>query len=97
MFGLDKPLGLTSLQALDALRAADPSLRDRRLGHAGRLDPMAEGLLTVLVGDENRDVHRLRALPKTYELDVLLGVGSDSFDERYVNLFGRYAVADDQH
>jgi tRNA pseudouridine55 synthase len=56
MFGLDKPLGLTSLQALDALRAADPALRDRRLGHAGRLDPMAEGLLTVLVDDETRDV-----------------------------------------
>lgn len=80
MFGLDKPLGLTSLQALDALRAADPSLRDQRLGHAGRLDPMAEGLLTVLVGDETRDVNTLRAQDKTYEVDVALGVATDSFD-----------------
>ena len=79
MFALDKPLGPTSYQALCALRELVPSLHGAKLGHAGRLDPMAEGLLTVLVGDENRDVHRLRALPKTYELDVLLGVGSDSF------------------
>jgi tRNA pseudouridine55 synthase len=81
MFALDKPVGPTAAQALGLLREVDPALRGVKLGHAGRLDPMAEGLLTVLVGDENRDVHRLRALPKTYELDVLLGVGSDSFDE----------------
>lgn len=80
MFGLDKPLGLTSLQALDALRAADPALRDRRLGHAGRLDPMAEGLLTVLVDDETRDAPTLRTQDKTYEIDVALGLATDSFD-----------------
>lgn len=81
MFALDKPVGPTAAQALGLLREADPALRGVKLGHAGRLDPMAEGLLTVLVGDENRAVHQLRTLPKTYELDVLLGVGSDSFDE----------------
>lgn len=80
MFGLDKPLGLTSAQALDALRETTPSLRSERLGHAGRLDPMAEGLLTVLVGDETRDTLTLRAQPKTYEIDVLFGVATDSFD-----------------
>lgn len=81
MFALDKPVGPTAAQALTALRDSDPSLRGLKLGHAGRLDPLAEGLLTVLVGDENRDVRSLRAQPKTYELDVLLGVGTDSFDE----------------
>lgn len=80
MFALDKPLGLSAAQALDAVRAALPALRDQRLGHAGRLDPMAEGLLTVLVGDETRDAPRLRGLDKTYELDVAFGVATDSFD-----------------
>lgn len=80
MFGLDKPLGLTSLQALDALRAADLSLRGERLGHAGRLDPMAEGLLTVLVGEETRSVNELRHEGKTYEIEVLFGLATDSFD-----------------
>lgn len=41
---------------------------------------MAEGLLTVLVGDETRQVHTLRGQDKTYQLDVLLGLHSDSFD-----------------
>lgn len=81
MFALDKPVGLSSAEALALLRAADPSLRDVKLGHAGRLDPMAEGLLTVLVGDETRLVHALRAQAKTYEVDVLFGVATDSFDE----------------
>jgi tRNA pseudouridine55 synthase len=80
MFALDKPVGPTAAQSLVALRESDPSLRGVKLGHAGRLDPMAEGLLTVLVGDENRDVHALRGQPKTYEVDVLLGLASDSFD-----------------
>jgi tRNA pseudouridine55 synthase len=80
MFALDKPVGPTAAQALALLREHDPSLRGVTLGHAGRLDPLAEGLLTVLVGDENRAVHALRTQDKTYELDVLLGVASDSFD-----------------
>jgi tRNA pseudouridine55 synthase len=80
MFALDKPVGPTAAQALDLLRQHDPSLRGVKLGHAGRLDPLAEGLLTVLVGDENRAVHSLRAQDKAYELDVLFGVASDSFD-----------------
>lgn len=80
-FALDKPVGPTAAQALDLLRAQDPSLRDVKLGHAGRLDPMAEGLLTVLVGEETRAVHAWRGQEKTYEVDVLLGAGTDSFDE----------------
>ena len=80
MFALDKPVGPTAAQALALLRASDSSLVGVKLGHAGRLDPLAEGLLTVLVGDENRGVLSLRTQPKTYELDVLFGVRTDSFD-----------------
>ncbi len=81
MFVLDKPVGPTAAQALAALRSVDLSLVGVKLGHAGRLDPMAEGLLTVLVGEETRDVHAHRSQPKTYEIDVLFGVATDSFDE----------------
>jgi tRNA pseudouridine55 synthase len=80
LFGIDKPLGLSSLQALDRLRASDSLLRDKKLGHAGRLDPMAEGLMTVLVGEETQRVHEVRGQDKTYELTVVLGVATDSFD-----------------
>jgi len=80
VFALDKPIGPTAAQALARLRSLDPSLAHVTLGHAGRLDPLAEGLLTVLVGDENRHVHSLRGSDKTYRVEVLLGLASDSFD-----------------
>lgn len=80
MFALDKPVGPTSVQALTALRDEDPSLSRAKLGHAGRLDPLAEGLLVVLVDDENRQARELRRADKTYEVDVIFGVDTDSFD-----------------
>lgn len=80
MFALDKPVGPTSVQALTALRDEDPSLSGAKLGHAGRLDPLAEGLLVVLVDDENRQARELRRADKTYEVDVIFGVDTDSFD-----------------
>lgn len=80
MLALDKPLGPTSYQALCALRELVPSLHGAKLGHAGRLDPLAEGLLVALVGDENKRSRDLRAQPKTYEVDVLFGISTDSCD-----------------
>ncbi|MEZ4390533.1 MAG: hypothetical protein R3A48_05510 [Polyangiales bacterium] len=80
MFALDKPMGPSAFQALCALRDEDPALRERKLGHTGRLDPLAEGLLAVLVDDENQRVVEHRGADKTYELGVLFGVATDSFD-----------------
>lgn len=80
MFALNKPMGPGAAQALAALRDEDPSLAGQKLGHTGRLDPLAEGVLVVLVGEENRGVVQLRGEEKTYELDVLFGVCTDSFD-----------------
>jgi tRNA pseudouridine55 synthase len=80
VFALHKPMGPSAYQALCALRDETPELAGQKLGHTGRLDPLAEGLLVVLVNDENRAVVDLRGAPKTYELDVLFGVSTDSFD-----------------
>lgn len=80
VFALHKPMGPSAYQALCALREETPALAGAKLGHTGRLDPLAEGVLVVLVGDENRDVVSLRGASKTYELDVLFGVSTDSFD-----------------
>lgn len=73
-------MGPTTVQALELLRACDPSLRTVKLGHAGRLDPLAEGLVAVLVGDETREVHARRGADKTYTLEVLFGLATDSYD-----------------
>ncbi len=75
-----KPLGITPLQALHSLRKANPSLQDETLAYAGRLDPMAEGLLLVLVGDECKKREHYQMLPKTYEVTILFGFATDTYD-----------------
>lgn len=49
-----KPVGKTPLQMVEELRKRFPDIANEKLGFAGRLDPMAEGLLLVLIGEENK-------------------------------------------
>lgn len=80
MILLNKPIGQTPLQALDKLRLDKPELKDIKLSYAGRLDPMAEGLLLVLVGDENNNRDKFLGLHKEYEVEILFGVETDTYD-----------------
>lgn len=75
-----KSYGLSPVQALERLRAKEPSLAGEKLAYAGRLDPLAEGLLLVLAGDSVREAQALCALEKSYELEVLFGARTDSYD-----------------
>ncbi len=76
-----KPQGLTPLAAIERFRIRFPAYSTQTLGVAGRLDPMAEGLLVVLVGDENKKRKEYEQLPKTYEMDILFGFETDTYDE----------------
>jgi tRNA pseudouridine55 synthase len=80
MLCLYKKLGETPLQCLDALRVAKPEYKDSVLSYAGRLDPMAEGVMLVMVGEENKERERYLGLDKVYECEVLLGVATDTYD-----------------
>jgi tRNA pseudouridine55 synthase len=75
-----KQKGETPLQTLDRLRLERVELKSERLSYAGRLDPMAEGLLLILVGDENNDREKYLGLPKTYQTNILFGVQTDTGD-----------------
>ncbi len=75
-----KEWGETPLQCLDRLRTALPALKDARLSYAGRLDPLAEGVMLVLVGDANADREAFLGLDKTYRVQVLLGASTDTGD-----------------
>lgn len=77
---VDKPLGATPLQALDMLRRVRPELGDQKLSYAGRLDPMASGLLVVAHGPWLMRQEELWGLPKQYNATVLLGLTTDSYD-----------------
>jgi len=74
---VDKPSGITSHDAVDAVRRA---LGTRKVGHAGTLDPMATGLLLIGVGRATRLLRFLGSLPKTYEGTARLGVETTTLD-----------------
>lgn len=75
-----KPQGMTPLQALEAVRDQYPKYHNEKMSYAGRLDPMAEGVLVVLAGDAVHDKERYLKLSKTYEADIVFGIGTDTHD-----------------
>lgn len=76
-----KKRGETPLQALDRLRLEQPELKEETLSYAGRLDPMAEGILPILVGREE-NVLRQEFLnkDKEYHAEFLIGISTDTGD-----------------
>jgi len=74
---VDKPADHTSHDVIARLRG---KLKMRRIGHAGTLDPMATGLLIVLVGKATRVSQYLISLDKEYEGTVELGKVTDTQD-----------------
>lgn len=58
---IDKPTGLTSHDVVDRVRR---KLKMKRIGHAGTLDPMATGLLIILVGKATKLSQYLMSLDK---------------------------------
>jgi tRNA pseudouridine55 synthase len=74
---VDKPAGVTSHDVVGMMRRR---LHERRVGHAGTLDPDATGILLVGVGNATRLLRFLTALGKTYTADVVLGVETSTLD-----------------
>lgn len=75
---IDKPKGWTSHDVVAAIRGR--FLRGTKVGHTGTLDPMATGLLVLLVGRATREAQRFQGLPKVYEGRIRLGVETDTAD-----------------
>ncbi|ABR30907.1 tRNA pseudouridine synthase B [Thermosipho melanesiensis] len=74
---LYKPKGVTSHDVVDEVRR---KLNIRRVGHAGTLDPFAEGVLVVGVGSTTRLLEYLQVERKRYYVKALLGVITETFD-----------------
>jgi len=77
MLLLDKPPGITSQGAVAALRRASG---ERRVGHAGTLDPLATGLLLVCFGPATRICEYLVGHDKQYQTSVRLGIETATYD-----------------
>ncbi len=80
VFIVYKPIGKTPKEMIDTLRLSQKISADVPLTYAGRLDPLAEGLLVILSGDRVHDKERFSHLDKTYEFSVLLGITTDTQD-----------------
>lgn len=74
---VDKPSGMTSHDIVDGVRR---SFRFNKVGHGGTLDPMATGLLILLIGRATRLFDRIMGGDKTYEGTFRLGVETDTED-----------------
>ena len=74
---IDKPAGWTSMDVCAKLRGA---FREKRVGHAGTLDPMATGVLPVFVGQATKAVPFAENGKKEYRAALRLGVVTDTQD-----------------
>jgi len=74
---VDKPAGVTSH---DVVLAARRAFHEKRIGHAGTLDPFATGLLVLLLGRATRLLPHLDAVPKEYEATITFGAETDTDD-----------------
>jgi tRNA pseudouridine55 synthase len=68
---------VTSFDVVSAVRRA---IGVRQVGHTGTLDPLASGLLPVLVGEATKLTPFMMALDKQYEATARLGVATDTYD-----------------
>lgn len=76
----NKPVSKTPLEAVLELKKQQPRLAKLPITYAGRLDPMAEGLLILLSGKKVYEKEKFLKLEKTYQVTAILGFGTDSFD-----------------
>jgi len=74
---IDKPVGLTSHDVVQKIRRA---YAIRQVGHAGTLDPIASGVLVLLVGSATRIAQYLQEDDKEYHLVLKLGLETDTQD-----------------
>ncbi|HVV39073.1 MAG TPA: hypothetical protein VHD31_01985 [Candidatus Paceibacterota bacterium] len=77
---LYKNLGETPRERLERLRVQKAHYAHEVLSYAGRLDPMAEGVLLCLVGSANKRREQYLDLSKEYVLDILFGFSTDTYD-----------------
>lgn len=77
IINLNKPSGITSRQAVDIVKRL---ARPAKVGHAGTLDPLADGVLVICLGEATRLIEYVQRMPKQYRGTFLLGRSSPTED-----------------
>ncbi|MFH1847674.1 MAG: tRNA pseudouridine(55) synthase TruB [Candidatus Omnitrophota bacterium] len=74
---VDKPSGMTSHDVVDFIRR---KFHIKKVGHAGTLDPLATGVLVVLIGKATKLSNKLLSQDKKYQVTMMLGKRTDTGD-----------------
>lgn len=77
IFNINKATGVTSHDVVASMRKL---LKQKRVGHAGTLDPAASGVLPVCVGQGTRVAEYLSASGKAYQAEIVFGIVTDTYD-----------------
>src|SRR5215470_19174148 len=77
ILNINKPGGMTSHDVVATIRKL---LRQRRVGHAGTLDPAASGVLPICVGQGTRIAQYLSESGKAYQAKIVFGAATDTYD-----------------
>ncbi len=77
ILNVNKPAGMTSFAVVSLVRRLTGI---QRAGHAGTLDPIADGVLPICLGQATRVVEYLVSAPKSYYATIRLGAATDTYD-----------------
>src|SRR5689334_23518844 len=77
ILNINKAIGMTSHDVVARVRK---TLHQRRVGHAGTLDPAASGVLPICVGQGTRVAEYLSESGKAYQAEITFGIVTDTYD-----------------
>lgn len=77
ILNINKPTGMTSHDVVAKIRKL---LKQKRVGHAGTLDPAASGVLPICIGQATRVAEYLSESGKAYSAEIVFGIVTDTYD-----------------
>lgn len=77
IFNINKATGMTSHDVVAKIRKL---IKQKRVGHAGTLDPAASGVLPICVGQATRVAEYLSESGKAYQAEIIFGIVTDTYD-----------------
>lgn len=77
ILNINKPAGITSYDVVDVIKKI---FEGSKVGHTGTLDPIATGVLPIIIGDATKLSNDLMAETKVYRVKMLLGVETNTYD-----------------
>ena len=77
LININKPSGISSF---DVIRVLRKTLKEKRIGHTGTLDPLATGVLIICVGKATRLAQDIEGYSKVYVAELELGYKTDTYD-----------------